>query len=107
MATGAHRYRSVQTVTEAGQPHVYSIDWDVGNRVGPVTGLMTSLALLLIVIATDVWVYTDARRCAAEGSPVFLRVGTFRIDTPVAWLVSCVVLWIFFFPTYLVSRSRS
>jgi hypothetical protein len=72
-----------------------------------VTGLLASLLLLLIVVAADLWVYADAKRCAAAGSPVFLRIGTFRVHTPVAWLVGCVVLLIFFFPMYFVSRSHS
>jgi hypothetical protein len=62
---------------------------------------------MLAAVATDLWVYADARRCAAAGSPVFLRIGRIRIDTPVAWFVGCVVLWIFFFPMYLVSRSQA
>jgi hypothetical protein len=61
---------------------------------------------LILVAAADVWVLLDARRCAAEGSPVFLRIGAFTINTPVGWLVGCLVLWIFFFPMYVVSRSR-
>ena len=61
---------------------------------------------VVLLAAADVWVYLDARRIATTGSSVFLRIGAFSIDTPVAWLVGCVVLWIFFFPMYLVSRSR-
>ncbi|MDQ2955529.1 MAG: hypothetical protein M3Y42_01010 [Actinomycetota bacterium] len=70
-------------------------------------GLLAPLLVLAIVIATDLWVYADARRCAAINAPVSLRIGNLRIDTPVGWLVGCVVLWIFFFPMYLVSRSPS
>jgi hypothetical protein len=62
--------------------------------------------LLLIVAATDIWVYFDAQRCVAAGSPIFFRIGGFRIDTPAAWLVGCIVVWIFFFPMYLVSHRR-
>ncbi len=57
-----------------------------------------------LVAASDLWVYLDARRCAAEGSPVVLRIGAFAIDTPVAWLAGCVVLWIVVFPIYLMGR---
>jgi hypothetical protein len=53
----------------------------------------------------DPWVYVDARRQAGAGSAVFLRIGAFTIDTPAAWLLGCVLLWIFFFPMHLVSRS--
>ncbi|MEO9139125.1 MAG: hypothetical protein ABI345_08670 [Jatrophihabitans sp.] len=70
---------------------------------------MTALApilVLVVVVLTDLWVYADAKRCATRGTPVFLRIGSFTIDTPVAWLVACVVVWVVFFPIYLVSRSR-
>lgn len=70
---------------------------------------MTALAPMLVVVVvvlTDLWVYADAKRRAASGTPVFLRIGSFTIDTPVAWGVACVVVWVVFFPIYLVSRSR-
>ncbi len=51
------------------------------------------------------WVYADARRSAADGRPVFVKVGAFSIETPQAWLVSCAVLWIVCFPTFLVARK--
>jgi hypothetical protein len=60
---------------------------------------------MVVLVATDLWVYLDARRWAADGSPVFVRMGGFSVGTPAAWLVGCVVLWIFFFPMYLVSRK--
>jgi len=83
----------------------HSSSFGGGPKVGFVTALLAPLLVLLIVVATDLWVYADAKRCAAEGSPVLLRIGSFAIDTPVAWLVGCAVLWIFFFPMYFVSRS--
>jgi hypothetical protein len=39
-------------------------------------------------------------------APVILRVGGFVVETPVVWFLGCLVLWIFFFPVYLVSRSH-
>jgi hypothetical protein len=62
------------------------------------------LVPLAAVVATDVWVYLDARRWATDGAPVFARVGTFSVETPVGWLLGCIVLWIVFFPLYLVCR---
>ncbi len=76
------------------------------SRVEGVTSWLIPVLAIVVVAATDVWVYVDAQRCAAAGSPVYLRIGGFAIDTPVAWLVGCVVLWIFLFPMYVVSRSR-
>ena len=80
----------------------------IGSRtrvVGVISWLVPVLVVVLVA-TTDGWVYLDARRCAAAGSPVFLRIGGFTIDTPVAWLVGCAVFWIFIFPMYVVSRSR-
>lgn len=65
------------------------------------------LLVVLVVVATDVWVFLDAKRCSQAGSPVFLRIAILSIETPLAWLVACVLLWIFFFPMYLVSRSHA
>lgn len=62
------------------------------------------LLLLAALLATDAWVYSDARRAMTAGAPVRMRVGTFVIETPSAWLISCLVLWIPCFPAYLVSR---
>ena len=69
-----------------------------------------SLAPVLVaavLAATALWVYFDASRYARRGSPVYLRIGTYQVETPLAWFLVCLVLWIFFFPMYLVSRSRS
>jgi hypothetical protein len=62
--------------------------------------------VLLVVVGCDVWVFLDARRCAEEDAPVSLRVAGLAVDTPLAWLLGCLVLWVVFFPMYLVSRSR-
>jgi hypothetical protein len=69
--------------------------------------VLTPVLVVLVLAATDVWVYLDAGRCAEAGSSVYLRIGRVEIATPLAWFVGCVVLWIFFFPMYVVSRSRS
>lgn len=71
------------------------------------TGWLAPLLPLCIVAATDLWVYIDAKRSTEQGSPVFFDLGGLRIDTPVAWLLSCVVLSILFFPMYAVIRSRT
>jgi hypothetical protein len=72
-----------------------------------VSAWLAPILLLVVVIATDLWVYLDARRCARAGSPVYFRIGSLGVDTPVAWLVACIIVWIFFFPAYLASRSPS
>lgn len=57
------------------------------------------------ILAIDLWVYRDATRYAAEGTPVTMRIGTFVVETPIAWFLGCLVLWVIFFPLYVVSRS--
>jgi cytochrome c oxidase assembly factor CtaG len=59
---------------------------------------------LLLVAAADVWVYLDAsarRRTRREVTARFLSV---EVETPQAWLLWCVVLFLVFFPAYLVAR---
>lgn len=67
---------------------------------------LAPLVVVVVIGAIDLWVYVDAKRCAAEGAPVVLRIGGFVVRTPAAWLLGCVILWIFFFPMYVISRSR-
>jgi hypothetical protein len=62
----------------------------------PVLGV----ALFAIAVVT-----TGARRWVRLGTPVVLRIGRLRVATPEAWLVACVVFWVFFFPTYVVARA--
>jgi hypothetical protein len=61
--------------------------------------------VLLVILAIDLWVYADAKQRANEGAPVVVRIGAFVLETPEKWLVGCLVLWIFFFPLYVVSRA--
>ena len=64
------------------------------------------LLLLLLVLATDAWVYLDAQAHAERGAPVAVAIGAFRVDTPAAWFVCCLVLWVVFFPLYLAGRGQ-
>ncbi len=59
-----------------------------------------------MVFATDAWVYVDAGRQRDAGEPVVLVVGRLRIETPEAWVLACLVLWVIAFPLYLVGRRR-
>ena len=58
-----------------------------------------------MIDAIDVWLYLDAKRCAEEGAPLVLRVGAFVVDTPATWFAGCLLMWIVFFPLYLMSRA--
>jgi hypothetical protein len=50
-----------------------------------VNAAVVPLLVVAVIVAASVWVY---------------------LSTPVAWLLACVLLWVFFFPMYVVSRSR-
>jgi hypothetical protein len=69
-----------------------------GAALGPIL-------LLLAVLASDAWVFVDAKARLDRGSPVAMTVGSFRIDAPFGWFLGCLVLWLLFFPMYLVSRA--
>lgn len=69
------------------------------------TAALIPVLVVLVLLAIDLWVYTDAKRCAAEGTPVVLRMGAVVVDTPTAWFIGCLVLWIIFFPLYIASRA--
>jgi hypothetical protein len=70
-----------------------------------VSALLIPVLVVLVILAIDLWVYVDAKRCADEGAPVVLRVGAFVVDTPATWFLGCLVLWIIFFPLYIASRA--
>jgi hypothetical protein len=72
---------------------------------GPSTPLLPILALFAVLFA-DAWVYGDARAHAERGRPVVFSSGTFRVDTPAAWFLGCLLLWIVFFPLYIARRGK-
>jgi hypothetical protein len=61
---------------------------------------------MLVVLVTDVWVYADAKKLARRGTPVVFSLSFLRIETPEAWFLGCLILWIFFFPLYVTGRNR-
>jgi hypothetical protein len=65
------------------------------------------IAVLIVILGTDFWVYTDARKRSQRGNPATLSVGALDFDTQTLWFVACLVLWIVFFPAYIVTRSQS
>lgn len=74
--------------------------------VGTSAAGLAPVAFLLGVLATDAWVYLDAGRQSDAGDPVVLTIGRFRIETPEAWLLACLAVWIIAFPLYLTGRRR-
>jgi hypothetical protein len=61
--------------------------------------------VLLVILAIDIWVYADAKQRADQGAPVVARIGAFVLEAPQTWFVGCLILWIIFFPLYMVSRA--
>jgi hypothetical protein len=72
----------------------------------PVT-VLASLLVAGVAAITDLWVFLDARRWARRGTPVCLRVGAFVVETPEAWAVACLLLFVVFVPIYAVARRSS
>jgi hypothetical protein len=66
---------------------------------------LVPLVVLLAILAIDLWVYADAKRWAAQGTPVVARIGSFTVETPETWFLGCLVLFILFFPLYMLSRA--
>jgi hypothetical protein len=70
------------------------------SPIGPV-------ALLVVVLVVDVRVYLDALALADQRRPVVASIGRLVLETPTAWTIACLLLWIVFFPMYLVARSKA
>lgn len=68
--------------------------------VGPVL-------LLLVVLASDAWVFRDAASRAEQGRPVVAVLGPWELATPPAWMLACLLLWVVFFPLYLRARAET
>lgn len=71
------------------------------------TGSAAALVPLLVLLALlpiDRWVYVDAQAHAERGNPVIFRNGNLKVDTPAAWALGCLILWVLFFPLYLANR---
>jgi hypothetical protein len=68
---------------------------------------LTSILLLLLLAAIDVWVYLDASALARRGTPVVFSTGSFMLDTPAGWFLGCLIVFVFFFPLYITSRNRT
>ncbi|GGM26340.1 hypothetical protein GCM10011608_08810 [Micromonospora sonchi] len=68
---------------------------------------LLSILLLLVVLALDVWVYADAKKRLSHGERVSVSLGSFRVETPEAWFLGCLILWVVFFPLYLTATRRN
>jgi hypothetical protein len=64
---------------------------------------LESVIVLLVVIATSIWVGIDAGNLGMQRG----RLGGGMIDMSVAaWVVCCLLVWIIAFPCYLVARGK-
>jgi hypothetical protein len=73
---------------------------------GPQNSALALILVLLAVLATDLWVYADAKAHYERGIPVVFSTGFFEMDTPAAWFFGCLLLWIVFFPLYIGRRNQ-
>jgi hypothetical protein len=62
---------------------------------------------MVVVLATDAWVYTDAKERYDRGTPVVFSTGALEVGTPTAWFLGCLILWILFFPLYITRRGQA
>ncbi len=67
---------------------------------------LAPLFILLLVLTADAWVYLDSKARVDRGAPVVCSNGIFRMATPAAWLFGCLILWLLFFPLYLICRGQ-
>ncbi|MDQ1427637.1 MAG: hypothetical protein QOK39_1113 [Acidimicrobiaceae bacterium] len=67
---------------------------------------LVPIIVVLALIGTDLWVYTDARERSDQGEPVAFSVGSIQLNSPRVWAVVCLFAWVLCFPLYLASRNR-
>lgn len=60
--------------------------------------------IIVVLLASDLWLYADAKARYEQGTPVVFSTDMFVLETPTAWLLSCIVMWLVFFPLYLRLR---
>ena len=65
------------------------------------------MVVLIILLAVDAWIYADAMERVRQGRPVSVALGSLRLQTPAAWLLGCLTLWVVFVPLYLTLTGRN
>ncbi len=66
---------------------------------------LVPVLVVLVILAIDLWFYADSKQRANQGAPVVVRIGALVVETPATWFVGCLLLWILFFPLYMVNRT--
>ncbi|MBU2670568.1 hypothetical protein KOI35_44420 [Actinoplanes bogorensis] len=69
--------------------------------------LAASLVVLAAALTVDVWVYRDAQTRQSRGDTPTVSLGSLRIETPAAWFLGCLILWVVFVPLYLTATGRN
>lgn len=81
--------------------------WSTRHTGGMEASLLVTLVLIVAILASDFWVYVDATAHEERGRPVVARVGTVEVARPQMWLTFVVIVWVLFFPLYMVARKAS
>jgi hypothetical protein len=68
---------------------------------------LLSIAILVLVLTVDLWVYRDATKRQQHGFAPSVSINSFRVETPQAWFLGCLLLWIVFVPLYLTATDRN
>jgi hypothetical protein len=74
---------------------------------GLLDAALVPILVLLLVLASDLWVLADAKAHLERGTPVTFSTDFLTVETPVAWFVLCLLVWILFFPLYITLRRRA
>jgi hypothetical protein len=69
--------------------------------------LVTAVITVLLLASLNVWVVADAGARQGTRREVTVTMGSMRIDRPEVWMAACLVLFVFFFPLYLVARREA
>jgi hypothetical protein len=62
---------------------------------------------VLVVVGLGLWVFSDARARQGTRREVTVTIGSMHIDRPEVWTACCLVVFVVFFPLYLVARRES
>jgi hypothetical protein len=63
------------------------------------------LIVVTVLLAVDLWVYSDASAHVKQGRAVTVTLGSLRVETPSAWFAACLILSVVFIPIYLAART--
>jgi len=58
--------------------------------------------ILLLVIATSIWVFADAKSIGVKKG----QIKGLADLSPAGWLFACLLLWLIAFPLYIVKRPE-